>query len=1274
MKQGNFFPYDWNLVNSDDEDLDHTLIRVYGLNENNETISIIIRDFQPWVYVELPNYFKEQHARGLKNAILEKMKINQHPTSITLCLKKKLYGADFDSKGDRKLFPFLKVTFKTPAHIRVLGRMIRFNRHWPGLGILQLKMHEDNAHPVLQLCCEQNVPVCGWIAFEGIQKKKRKETRCELEYEVSYKKLKTNAEIHTVPNPVIMAYDLEVYSSVRGSMPKHFRPKDEIFQISVVVGRQGSGEYESFLLTLGEPDPGKTGDEVEIRMFDTEADLIVGFTECVQEFQPNVITGYNIFEFDIDYMIKRSKYRSCFYDFARQGLNMHGLDVEKSIEWGSSAFQNQKFLYLHAEGRLFVDLLPVVRRDYKFSTYKLKEISTAFLGETKDPLTPDGIFQNYRVGMKWAGSGDPSLRAKSARALAVIGKYCVVDSVLVYKLFEKIQTWVGLTEMARICNTQIFFLFTQGQQIKVFSQVYKRCIEENYVVERDGFQAGENESYTGAHVFEPMAGVWDWVVPLDFTSLYPTIVIAYNICWSTWVRNGSDILDEDCHVFEWHDHFGCEHDTVKRASKKIICEPRYYRFLKKPKGVLPSLLENLLGARNSVKGQIKETGKEKDKFPEKAEEYETKLVVLDKRQLALKISANSMYGILGVRKGYLPFMPGAMCVTAKGRESIIKVSKLATEKFGLIRIYGDSVTGDTPLLLKDGEGRISIRTIESLSEEWTAYDGFKAGQSNRREKQQAQCDLEIWAVDKQTKKGRWSKIKRVIRHKTAKKLYRVSTRAGCIDVTEDHSLLDANCEKVRPGESKIGDELLHSFPEEFPERTTLRKDVEEKEMIGRGSCKELYKVIPDVVLNSPKEIRRAFLEGYYAGGGSKTSQRGWGKDLQFCCKGKIGAQRLYYLLKSLGYDANIRVNEDKLDIYLLTTSKKFRKNPNHIKRIIDLGETKGEEFVYDIETENGTFLGGVGSMIVSNTDSNYLQFPGLTDPRVIWDRAIEVAAEISKEFPSPMKLLFEMTIYKRFMILTKKRYMSIECDRDGNEKDGISKKGVMLARRDNSKAVRDIYAATVMDVFNKVPEKEVIENMVERIMRMCRGELPYKDFIITKRVGEVSDYKIRELPEDEKKRQARLESLGCEGEEDYKIKALPAQAQLLLKMQSRGENVGAGTRLEYVVTTTGGHKARQFAKIEDANYFMRHTSVLKIDFLYYVHNLSTQMDQVLEVVYGRKKFVKELYKELLQTFALKEKLVSHLEEYFFDIEFKEEKSNKKTAKSKKKAVIIIEDE
>ena len=73
---------------------------------------------------------------------------------------------------------------------------------------------------------------------------------------------------------------------------------------------------------------------------------------------------------------------------------------EKTIRWSSTAYKNQEFKYLDAEGRLFVDLLPLIKRDYRMSNYKLKTVATFFLGKTKDDLDAAGIFRCYREGLE----------------------------------------------------------------------------------------------------------------------------------------------------------------------------------------------------------------------------------------------------------------------------------------------------------------------------------------------------------------------------------------------------------------------------------------------------------------------------------------------------------------------------------------------------------------------------------------------------------------------------------------------------------------------------------------------------------------------------------------------------------------------------------------------------------------------------------------------------------------------------------------------------------
>ena len=105
-----------------------------------------------------------------------------------------------------------------------------------------------------------------------------------------------------------------------------------------------------------------------------------------------------------------------------------------------------------------------------------------------------------------------------------------------------------------------------------------------------------------------------------------------------------------------------------------------------------------------------------------------------------------------------------------------------------------------------------IKTIDDLVDEdtWKSYDQFKPG-ADIICKQQAKCNLQIWTEND------WYDINRVIRHKTNKKIFRVNTHIGCVDVTQDHSLLLINRTQIKPSELKIGVELMHSFPLEFPE-------------------------------------------------------------------------------------------------------------------------------------------------------------------------------------------------------------------------------------------------------------------------------------------------------------------------------------------------------------------------------------------------------------------------------------------------------------------------
>ena len=1048
MLRDRFFAYDWQL-DSDQENV--TSIRAYGLDTNNRNVCVRIDNFTPYVYIELPTHIKwtNDKAQLLGNKLDSLMK-DRKPLKKVLVFKHKLYYAYFNEDGGRKLFPYLFCSFSTWLDIKKsLLYLVRKKILVNGIGSLKLRIHESDASPILQLTCTRNIPIAGWINFIGKPVEgDLKITSCDKEYIVKYKTMGPGDGMD-VPRPKIMGFDIEVNSSNPSAFPDAFKPGDKVFQISCVFSRFGDPEekWDKYLLSLGNPDPDTTGDDVNIFAYENESDLLEGYTEIIQEHQPNIIVGYNILGFDIPYMIARAKHNFVISEFDMQGFNKgHAKPV--TIKWSSSAYKNQEFEFLNAEGRLYVDLLPLVKRDFKLSNYKLTTIAKELeLGE-KDPLSVKGIFKCYRIGV----SDSP----KAGKAMGICGKYCIQDTVLVVKIMGKLQTWLGLTEMAKVCRVAPFTLYTAGQQIKVYSQVYHFAMTNNFVVEKDGYVPKDDEHYRGATVFDLVPGVYDNVIPFDFASLYPTSMIAHNLDYSTLVVDDS-VPSYKTQTYEWDDHLGCQHDPdviekvrltkhiqgvrdemkllrakrdkvarelgrvakkevqdqinelnkslkpyiekrgeyAKKKPKHIMCAHRKYTFLKSEygKGVLPTILQDLLDARKHTRRQMKVLKKlcknatiSEDeialvsnivKIPEIISDDFKATVdllhsVLDKRQLAYKVSANSMYGATGVSRGYLPFMPVAMTTTAVGRKAIKLVSETIPKSYGGELVYGD-------------------------------------------------------------------------------------------------------------------------------------------------------------------------------------------------------------------------------------------------------------------------------------TDSNYITFPKFKGtPQEVWANCEYVASEVSKLFPPPMVLEFEQAIYKRFLILTKKRYVYTTCYEDGKvvmdrDKNGqltgeekIGKKGVLLARRDNSAFVRKVYSNVIMQVFKCKERDSVLHYIMDELNRLFTGQYDLDDFIITKSVGDhgglvvekfvnekgvskgkCGDYTVSLADSDPEKRKQQFKLKKCDNIKDFYLRSLPAQVQLAIRMGMRGIPVSPGSRLEYVITTTGGHTGKQYEKIESIDYFRAHRSVLKIDYLYYLKSLCKPLDQVLNTVYDK---------------------------------------------------------
>lgn len=688
--------------------------------------------------------------------------------------------------------------------------------------------------------------------------------------------------------------------------------------------------------------------------------------------------------------------------------------------------------------------------------------------------------------------------------------YCLFDSDLCVELFEKLTVWVGLIQMSAVVGVTPVELFTRGQQIRCLSQLYDLAAKRGYILNT---RPSPDIYFNGGFVFDVIPGIYDGVMVEDFNSLYPSIIIAYNICYTTLLspkdfmcegkpnttglredqvttvtvprpdakaKDGAeyDMIDDKGEDTEIHED---EENEVIQDRKRLIIsslanvisdqENFYFQYVNGDvkEGLLPAILRVLLAERGDVRKKQKDFDKNSLMWN-----------ILEKRQLALKVSANSMFGFLGAGKmGKRSLIEGAMSITSIGRELIGKVNKEVEEKYGCKVVYGDSVTPDTPILcrLKD---KIFYRTIEELpsNEKWVLYHGDK-------EQRKPVDDLEVWSD------MGFTPIKWIIRHKSNKRLYRITTNRGIVSVTEDHSLLDPKGIEIQPKNVEIGTKLMTKklpYLEEYGEQKIEN---------------EICDMIEDYVWELDYKKKSLFFEKFLANSG--LVYRVTENSFFLRTKSQLVASQIYLLASSLNQRIEIDTYNDQ---YILMISGIYNDVSSvRIKNIEDLGQSKG--YVYDLETGNHHFSAGIGELVVHNTDSSMFSKEGIP-PSEFNALGRRLGVEMSKGFRKPLKLEFEKTM--RMLALARKKYAGYVYEDDGSfvidKKTGLPElyiRGNVLARRDNAKWLRETFEKLLRMSLSYVPVGEALSYLVERVEEFMYGDIDYHDLITVRSIG--SHYK-----------------------------------------------------------------------------------------------------------------------------------------------------------------------
>lgn len=412
----------------------------------------------------------------------------------------------------------------------------------------------------------------------------------------------------------ILSFDIEVYNAE--GMPT--AENDPIIMMSLC----GNNGLKKVLST-------KKSDKSFVETLSSEKDMLKRFVEIIKEENPDMLVGYNSDNFDLPYIKKRAEKLNIKLDLGVDG---------SGIKFIKRGFNNAGVI----KGRVHVDLYLLVRHNMRLERYTLERVYEELFDEKKIDVPGDQIYQYW-------DSDDERLEE--------LFDYSMDDAVTTTMIGDKLTPLT--VAQTRLVGQPLFDIarMTTGQMVEWYLML--KAYEKNNIIpnkpDTDEYsQRRKSNKVIGGYVKEPEKGLFEHIAYLDFKSLYPSIIIAQNISPDT-ITDGEN-MDE---------------------SEYYTCPENGYKFLKEPKGFIPSIIGYILDERQRIKKLMKE-----EKVPEQKRAY-------DFEQQGLKRLANSMFGAYGYSRFRWYKIECAAAITAWGREYIRNAMKKA-EEYDFKPIYADT--------------------------------------------------------------------------------------------------------------------------------------------------------------------------------------------------------------------------------------------------------------------------------------------------------------------------------------------------------------------------------------------------------------------------------------------------------------------------------------------------------------------------------------------------------------------------------------------------------
>ena len=360
-------------------------------------------------------------------------------------------------------------------------------------------------------------------------------------------------------------------------------------------------------------------DNVTYIKCDDEMDLLRRFIKFIKSDYPDIITGWNVQLFDIAYL--SSRIQRVLGDRALNECSPHGVITSREVPFARGRTQ----LAFSWTGIAIIDYLDL----YKKFSFKVQE-SYKLDNIAKEELNDEKIKHNYG-----------SFKEFYTKDWDLFVDYNIHDVVLVDSLENKMKLIVLICTMAydAKCN----FLDIHSSVRTWDCILYNHLHKQNIIVHNPpAVDESTDRQIIGAYVKEPTPGRYDWVVSFDATSLYPSIIMSWNMSPETLVDGAKFLSDDEKSIQRLIDR---EVKTEPLVENDYAMTANGQCFRKDKKGVLPELIEFYFGLRQTAKRSMLDAQSKYEKT--KDPKYLNEIATLNSKQMAAKILMNSLYGALG---------------------------------------------------------------------------------------------------------------------------------------------------------------------------------------------------------------------------------------------------------------------------------------------------------------------------------------------------------------------------------------------------------------------------------------------------------------------------------------------------------------------------------------------------------------------------------------------------------------------------------------------------